>query len=429
MEKSLFVFEFISGGGLNKSSIPSSLFCEGFGMMRAIINDFKKLGFKISTLLDNRIRHFQNLLDVDLIFYIDSKINYISIFKNIVKKNEFCFIIAPESSEILKNLTEIVKINNKKLLSIDTKGIEIGTYKYRTYKFFRKNKLETPKTFKIPMEHKIPNKEFIISKFNIFQSPIIIKPDDGVGAESIIYLSKEDQIKNILTERLKTLDNERNFLLQEYVDGQSLSLSLMNYYSPETTEYRTKILSINTQKIALSTINNSVNYLGGYTPYSNYKKLYKKISEIFDHINLCEFNGLFGIDFVQNKHKISFIEINPRITTSYLGLRNVLNKNPADLIVRSRSNQIDDDAIEIDNNSVFLKFNLINNGNLTEIKMKDDFYPELLELFPEFIVPPISFDNKYHSCFIVTKEKSLEKSLEKVENIKNYLSSKDFMIY
>ena len=81
MEKSLFVFEFISGGGLNKSSIPSSLFCEGFGMMRAIINDFRKLGFKISTILDNRIRYFQNLLDVDLIFYIDSNMNYISIFK------------------------------------------------------------------------------------------------------------------------------------------------------------------------------------------------------------------------------------------------------------------------------------------------------------------------------------------------------------
>ncbi|MBN1215839.1 MAG: ATP-grasp domain-containing protein [Candidatus Lokiarchaeota archaeon] len=429
MEKSLFVFEFISGGGLNKSSIPSSLFCEGFGMMRAIINDFKRLGFKISTLLDNRIRHFQNLLDVDLIFYINSNMNYISIFKNMVKKNEFCFIVAPESSEILKNLTEIVKINNKKLLSIDIKGIEIGTYKYKTYKFFKKNKLETPKTFKIPMEHRIPNKEFIISKYNIIQSPIIIKPDDGVGAESIIYISKKDQIKNILAEKLKTLDIERNFLLQEYVNGESLSLSLMNYYSPENNEYRTKILSINTQKIALSKINNSINYLGGYTPYSNYKKLYKKVSEILNHIKFCQFNGLFGIDFIQNKHKISFIEINPRITTSYLGLRNVLNRNPADLIVRSKSNIMDDDITKIENNSVFLKFNLINNGNLTKIKIQDDFNPELLKLFPEFIVPPISLDNKYLSCFIVTKEKSLEKSLEKVEIIKNYLLSKDFVIY
>ena len=49
----IFIFEFVSGGGFNQVDIPNSLFCEGYGMLKSIITDFKALNFEISTLLDN----------------------------------------------------------------------------------------------------------------------------------------------------------------------------------------------------------------------------------------------------------------------------------------------------------------------------------------------------------------------------------------
>ena len=41
MGKRIFIFEYVSGGGFNKDEIPISLFCEGFGMLVALIKYFK----------------------------------------------------------------------------------------------------------------------------------------------------------------------------------------------------------------------------------------------------------------------------------------------------------------------------------------------------------------------------------------------------
>ncbi len=64
-KKTLFIFEYVSGGGFNQMEIPSSLFCEGYGMLKSLILDFKKLNFKISTLLEHRIFFLSSYLKAD----------------------------------------------------------------------------------------------------------------------------------------------------------------------------------------------------------------------------------------------------------------------------------------------------------------------------------------------------------------------------
>ena len=72
MNKSkIFICEFASSGGFNQKNIPSSLFCEGFGMLRSIITDFKTINFTISTLLDYRLSHLSKYLQADDIKYVD----------------------------------------------------------------------------------------------------------------------------------------------------------------------------------------------------------------------------------------------------------------------------------------------------------------------------------------------------------------------
>ena len=63
----IFIFEFVSGGGFNQGDIPSSLFCEGYGMLKSIITDFKALNLEISTLLDYRISFLSTYLKADYI--------------------------------------------------------------------------------------------------------------------------------------------------------------------------------------------------------------------------------------------------------------------------------------------------------------------------------------------------------------------------
>ena len=70
--KTIFIFEFIAGGGFNQDEIPPSLFCEGFGMLRAIVEDFKALDYEIITILDNRIQCFSQYLEADEVNTINS---------------------------------------------------------------------------------------------------------------------------------------------------------------------------------------------------------------------------------------------------------------------------------------------------------------------------------------------------------------------
>jgi len=81
-KKNLFIFEFVSGGGFNQMQIPTSLFCEGYGMLKSIILDFKKLDFKISTLLDYRIFFLSSHLKADKIKETKVGDNFIKLFED-----------------------------------------------------------------------------------------------------------------------------------------------------------------------------------------------------------------------------------------------------------------------------------------------------------------------------------------------------------
>ena len=77
INQNLFIFEFVTGGGYNQLDIPSSLFCEGFAMLRTIVEDFNKLGFKITTLLDERIRYLSRFLNSDEVKFVNDKNDFL----------------------------------------------------------------------------------------------------------------------------------------------------------------------------------------------------------------------------------------------------------------------------------------------------------------------------------------------------------------
>ncbi len=430
MTKNIFIFEFVSGGGFSQVSIPPSLFSEGFSMLRSIIEDFKQLGFKIITLLDFRINYLSNLLNVDLVKFVGYKKDYNVLFKQFVEESEYCFIIAPEFSNILKNLTKIVKKKKKKLLSIDLEGIKLGTSKINTYKFFKKCKLSTPETYLIPNKNGYPLKELIIEKYMNLKSPIIVKPNDGVGAESIFYFKNKKIINSFFKYDLSKLQFNREFILQEYINGKDMSISLLNYFSEEDKIAKSKILSINSQNIKKEDIFNKFEYIGGFTPIKNNEIIMSEILEALKKVDFSNFFGFFGIDFILTNKGFFFIEINPRLTTSYIGIRNTIDKNIAELIIKSKSksNNLKDLKIKIQKNSIFTKLDLSYKGSLTDQQLKEDLILEIIQKYPEFITPPISLNKDLFSCFIATKEENMKSSIDKINQIKSFLLELQFKI-
>jgi predicted ATP-grasp superfamily ATP-dependent carboligase len=430
-KKIIFIFEFISGGGFSKGSIPNSLFCEGFGMLRAITTDFKTLGFEVVTFLDYRAAFLSRFLGADIIKNIKPRDNFHKLFKKTIKDCNYAFIIAPETSNILYELSEFVKKYDKELLSTNLKCISQCSSKINTYNFFQMNRIPTPKTYKIPFKRKILDLEFIIQKFKVLNKPIIIKPEDGVGAESIFYFERHDQIYNFFKIPNEKIEQGRNYILQEYIEGSALSLSLIGYPQlPLSSNYNPIILSINSQDIVIRTQDLNSTYYGGTTPIKNSGESTKLLTNSFQKVDFSEFSGYFGIDFIRTMDpSFFFIEINPRLTTSYLGVRNVLNYNCAELIYKAKMNSLTNLEIKYLNFSLFSRVELQNKNSDSERQLNDHFINNLMKEIPEIVTPPISFnDTNQYSCFIATQTKDLLTSKKRMNEILNYFKKSNFKV-
>ncbi|MEJ2279885.1 MAG: ATP-grasp domain-containing protein [Candidatus Lokiarchaeota archaeon] len=331
----IFIFEYISGGGFNRIQIPSSLLCEGYSMLRSLISDFSKVGFKIKTLLDKRIEFLSSFLDADKILSVSSKENFITKFSQMLNETTYCFIIAPEFSKILYNLTKKALKSKSILLSQNVKAIKLGSSKFVTFDYFKKKRLPTPRTFKFNVRDGIFEIEKLFREGKI-KFPFIIKPDEGVGAENVFLVQSTNSLTYIFN-HLEDILKDNKYVVQEYIDGIGLSGSILGIKNTQRiTKSRCKLLSINFQNISFKDEFHDSEYLGGYTPYDVEESLKKKIRIYLKLLKSPDLSGYFGVDFVLSNEKINFIEINPRLTTSYLGLRNVLGYNPAEIIYKAK---------------------------------------------------------------------------------------------
>ncbi|TXT67155.1 MAG: D-alanine--D-alanine ligase [Promethearchaeota archaeon] len=434
-DKSVFIYEFVSGGGFNKINIPISLFCEGFAMLRATIASFKELSFKITTLLDDRITYLSCYLKTDQIDFVAACDEYYDLFENHVKKCDYCFIIAPEFSEILYNLTKIVEKNEKTLLSINLPGIKLATHKFKTFQYFKQYGVKTPQTYLLPRIYNFFDKDFAIRQFKRLKGPIVIKQEDGVGADGIFLLTSEKQIHHFFEDFSHKLDPEKSYILQEYIEGEDLSVSLIG------TSNSPIILSINSQSINISAQNTSSEYIGGNTPVKNFETVKKEIIKVLNCLNLELFQGYFGIDFIRKSNGENYlIEINPRLTTSYIGICNILHSNPAELIVQAKLEPLkllNEPSLK-KKHSKFLRLELEYIGEKPIEELQEKTIPDLIKLIPEILTPPITVQSlseehsslikSKYSCFIATEESSFFESEKRIKKIKRFFKENHFKI-
>jgi predicted ATP-grasp superfamily ATP-dependent carboligase len=428
-KRKILIFEFVSGGGFSGLEIPSSLFCEGYSMLKSLIEDFNGLGFEITILLDKRIAFMTPYLNVENISLVDASENYLDKYKQMLLKSECCFIIAPEFSNLLYKLTEIATDHNKEIYSIGLEGIKLGSSKMNTYRFFKQSNIPTPETYVIPIAKNGLDLDFIYKKFDELNHSIIIKPEDGVGAESVFHINDESQISKLYEDKENSFDKSRTYILQKFIEGDDMSISLIGI--SEENRITPFILSINNQKVLLSKGGFDSQYTGGMTPSVNFKIISESLNPFLQKLDLSHFKGYFGIDFILTpKNLIQFIEINPRLTTSYLGIRNIYDANPLKAIINPIKQETEKLSSHLKYFSEYfrLDLNYIGKENVSSIRNK--FVPKILKEIPEMLTPPISLDESHsnrYSCFIATKTRDLPSSRQRKSQIIEYLKKTNFI--
>jgi predicted ATP-grasp superfamily ATP-dependent carboligase len=153
--------------------------------------------------------------------------------------------------------------------------------------------------------------------------PAVLKPLDGAGSTNVRLINTPDELLTV------DLSVEANWRLEKHCPGVAASVSYLSGPHGALT------LPACSQRLS---DDGAFQYLGGVTPLPPplAERARQLVSRVAAALPLT--TGYIGIDIVlgpaENGSQDFVIEVNPRLTTSYLGLRQACQQNLADAMLR-----------------------------------------------------------------------------------------------
>ncbi len=320
----ILVYEYSSGGGYAHQPIPLNVLSEGFAMLRSVVADFKAAGHEVTVLLDDRISKLNPPIDADYTVPVFQAGEAQRFLHETAKVNEAILVIAPETGQTLQSLVEIVEKSGVVSLNCESSGIAKVADKAGLYEALENAGFQVPKTVILNSKDTTEQSKAAIEAE--LQYPVVIKPVDGTSCAGLSIVNDSSQIEAAVA-KAKEQSPNKPFLAQGYIEGESVSVSLL------TTGKKILALSLNKQNLTIAAPNETSSYDGGYVPFDHPLKQEALITakEVIE--SLRGLRGYVGVDLILAEDAIFVVDVNPRLTTSYVGLRRVAGFNVAEAIV------------------------------------------------------------------------------------------------
>lgn len=301
----LFVCEFITGGGLQDQPLPDAWVREADLMQQTVLSDLLDMGISdIITTRDPRLEPLSTSIKL-----LPIKSDIYSVWQSCMHRVDATLIIAPETNDILFNLISMAERSTCDVIGSSASSV-------RTFG----NKLQTAYLLG---KHKIPSVETFLLQDNIIPSSHsgwVVKPNDGIFAENCYFYDDEETIHQLR----HSMDIE-GLIIQKRLHGQPASLSMLCHQG------ESRLLACNKQHFNVSnnkTTHTKITVNGLPEQWDACKTLAKQIAAVAPQLS-----GYIGVDLMIVPSGIIVLEVNPRLTTSYAGLRKSLSVNPADLML------------------------------------------------------------------------------------------------
>lgn len=155
--------------------------------------------------------------------------------------------------------------------------------------------------------------------------PVVVKPARGAGGDGVSRARREADVA-LAFARAARAGHAKRVLVQRFVAGTAASVSLLS------DGRRSVVLAVNGQtRIPGSRFA----YAGGRTPLAHPQAARARVLALRACRSLPGLKGYVGVDVILTATGAVVIEVNPRLTTSYLGLRASLAANVAALALRA----------------------------------------------------------------------------------------------
>jgi predicted ATP-grasp superfamily ATP-dependent carboligase len=320
----IIIYEHISGGGCVGQPIGPSVLSEGFGMLRTIVSDFRKAEHEVTVLIDERLARLNPPLIANCIIPVSYPREPQRIIRKAAKTNDAIYVIAPETGQALQSMVRLAEQTGKISLNCKSSTIKKVGDKTLLYPTLEKNRLPTPKTIMLKINEDLA--EFKRAIKHKLSYPALFKPADGVSCAGLSIVNEDAQIEKAVA-KIRKESSEKLFVAQEFVEGEAASVSVLS------AKGKASSFSLNKQNINITSAKEVSSYEGGIVPLNHPLKneafaVAEKTVESFPG-----FVGYVGVDLVLTENEIFVVDVNPRLTTSYIGLCKVTDFNIAQAMV------------------------------------------------------------------------------------------------
>jgi predicted ATP-grasp superfamily ATP-dependent carboligase len=306
----ILVHEFVSGGGLAGREVPVSLAREGAAILGALLKDFAELSaHRIVTTIDPRfpLRAPQGVEVVIL--------GPKSTLNELMASADAACLVAPETDGCLEGLAAAVEKKGRLLLGPGAAAVRLASDKAGLPRRLACHGLAHPPTRVVE-----PGGDGTLAAREV-GFPLVVKPARGAGCAGV-SLARSPRELPLAVEGARRASGHGPLLVQRYIPGLPASVSLL------ANGHRAVALAVNAQSVRAA---RPFSYRGGTTPLDH--PLAGRAAEVAQRA--CEalpgLKGYIGVDVVLTETEAVVIEVNPRFTTSYLGVRSALDVNVASL--------------------------------------------------------------------------------------------------
>jgi predicted ATP-grasp superfamily ATP-dependent carboligase len=278
----ILLLEFASCTGTHPSLLP-----EGFAMLRLLAGEFEEAGFRPLSLLHRSLRWLAPLLP--------GRVEEGSLPPPLHPRPDAVLLLAPPGE--LVELTGWLERRGVKVLGTGEEGARLAGDKWLSY-------------LRLKGEVRMPPSRLAPPSGGRW----VVKPRWGAGGEGVRRGRKRD----------------RKEFFQRFVEGIPASCCLL-------AGEGVKVLSLNRQMIRWE--EGRVRYLGSRVPLELSPSLSRETGFLASRAaRLLKARGLCGADLVVGKRPC-LLELNPRLTTSFLALERILRGNLAEMLVEGRGKE------------------------------------------------------------------------------------------
>jgi predicted ATP-grasp superfamily ATP-dependent carboligase len=320
----LFVFELICAGGMGPQA-PSTLRAEGWAMLAALVEDFDRVdNVETLTLVDHWCPR-----PVGRLCWRSSPGEERSGFEKMAALADLTLVVAPECDQLLAKWSRWALDVGTSVLGPDLAAIDLTGDKWALARHFTRHGIPTPSTSLLdrdvgPVSSR-PERRPVGNRPHF---PAICKPRHGAGSQATFLVRNEQELSRDWAKGRSELPRD-DFLVQPFIRGLPASVSFL--IGPK-------------QRLALQPAAQHLSkdgrcrYLGGRLPLAQAtaRRASRLARRAIDSVGGLA--GFVGVDLVlggaEDGSQDWVIEINPRLTTSYVGLRQLAEDNLAEGLLR-----------------------------------------------------------------------------------------------